>query len=164
MREFFESVRLIVGLTLILLLIYGFYWMRPAKMGVDDQSMMPNIKKNQRVYFSRSVHKITDVSPGDIILYYSLDPKEKQRMDYISRIVAVPGQRVAISSGKLIIDGKPPTGTVDQSGIIPNNVAEFMVPREYVFVLYDKRDDDSRKMWQRLVHLSHIEGKRLSRD
>lgn len=164
MRAIFESARLVVGLTIVLVLIYLFYWIKPAQVEENDVTMMPNIGPKQRLYFSRSVQAVEDLKPGDVIIYFGLDPQERQRKDYISRVIAMPGQRVSVISGKLLIDSQPPMGALDQPGQIPSDVPEFMVPREHIFVLYDKRDDDKRQIWQRLVHVSHVEGKRLQRN
>lgn len=163
MRQFFETIRLTVGIVIIVCLIYLFTWIKPSSMGENDESMMPSIAKRERIYFSRTVHSVTDITPGDVIVYQAVDPKQSKPQEMISRVAALPGQTVSISSGALFVDRKPASGTVHQSGKIPEDIAEFMVPRQFVFVLYDKREIDQRKLTDRLVHVNRILGKRLIR-
>ena len=76
-------------------------------------------------------------------------------------MVGLPGDRIRITNGSLLINGQPPEGEADQSGSIPTELPEFTVPREHVFVLFDKRDSDQRKLYQRLVHIGRIIGVKI---
>lgn len=161
MRQFFETARIVIGLILILLLIYAFYWIKPARTARGDMTMMPLIDQDTRAYFKRAVQKMDDISSGDVVLFRMMNPENLQREQRISRVVALPGDRVRITNGSLLINGQPPEGTADQSGSIPTELTEFTVPREHVFVLFDKRDADKRKLYQRLVHIGRIIGVRI---
>ncbi|MBI2193864.1 MAG: signal peptidase I [Planctomycetes bacterium] len=163
MRQIFETVFVLVGLTIVVILIYLFTWIKPAKMGDNDETMQPGISKNEHVYFARNVQSVDDLSPGDVIIYQVINPKEPKPQEFISRVAALPGQTVSIASGSLLVDRKPAAGNVHQSGKIPEDIAEFVVPRQHVFVLYDKREADTRKLSDRLIHVNRIGGKRLFR-
>jgi signal peptidase I len=163
MREVLETLRIVVGLLLIFALVGAFWLIKPSKMEKADQSMQPTLMADTRVYFWRNVQTIDDLKPGQIILYSSLDPETQQRKSNISRVIAMPGQRVKVGSGKLEIDGKPPAGSLDQPGRIPVDIPEIAVPRQHVFVMYDKRDMDDRRLYERLVHVSRVEGTQLKR-
>jgi len=158
MRQLIDTLRIVIGLTIIFALIFAFWWIKPAKMGKSDETMQPGIMKDARAYFSRSVRAVDDLKLGDIVLYHKLDPEAGQKQQNISRVVAMPGQRVSITSGSVLIDGEPPAERANQSGQLPVDVPEFTVPRQHVFVLYDKRVADKRKLFERLVHVSRIKG------
>jgi signal peptidase I len=161
MRQFFETVRIVVGLILILLLIYAFYWIKPARTARGDRTMMPLIDQDSRAYFKRTVHSVDDLGSGDVILFRVMNPENHQREQRISRVVGLPGDRIRITNGSLLINGQPPEGEADQSGRVPTELTEFTVPREHVFVLFDKRDTDRRKLYQRLVHIGRVIGVRI---
>jgi signal peptidase I len=164
MREILETLRIIVGLLLIFALVGAFWLIKPSKMEKADQSMQPTLMADTRVYFIRNVKTINDLRPGQIILYSTLDPETQQRKSNISRVVAMPDQRVRVDNGKLLIDDKPPEGSLDQPGRIPVDIPEITVPRQHVFVMYDKRDIDDRRLYERLVHVSRVEGTQLKRN
>ena len=164
MKEFFETLRIVGGLLIIFALIWAFWWIKPSKMEKTDQSMQPSLMAGQRAYFCRNVSSMKDLRPGQIILFYSLDAETRERMRNISRVIALPGQRVKVDSGALVIDDEPADGVIDRPGRLPVEIPEFTVPRQHVFVLYDKRDMDDRRLYERLVHVSRIEGTQLKRE
>ncbi|MDP7252190.1 MAG: signal peptidase I [Planctomycetota bacterium] len=161
MRQFLETARIVVGLILILLLIYAFYWIKPARTARGDRSMMPLIDQDTRAYFKRTVRTADDLASGSVVLFRIMNPDNNQREQRISRVVGLPGDRIRITNGSLLINGQPPEGEADQSGSIPTELPEFTVPREHVFVLFDKRDSDQRKLYQRLVHIGRIIGVKI---
>ncbi|MDP6116609.1 MAG: signal peptidase I [Planctomycetota bacterium] len=161
MRQFLETARIVVGLILILLLIYAFYWIKPARTARGDRSMMPLIDQDTRAYFKRTVRTADDLASGNVVLFRIMNPDNNQREQRISRVVGLPGDRIRITNGSLLINGQPPEGEADQSGSIPTELPEFTVPREHVFVLFDKRDSDQRKLYQRLVHIGRIIGVKI---
>jgi signal peptidase I len=161
MRQFLETARIVVGLILILLLIYAFYWIKPARTARGDRSMMPLMDQDTRAYFKRTVRTADDLASGNVVLFRIMNPDNNQREQRISRVVGLPGDRIRITNGSLLINGQPPEGEADQSGSIPTELPEFTVPREHVFVLFDKRDSDQRKLYQRLVHIGRIIGVKI---
>ncbi len=102
---------------------------------------------------------IEDPKPGDIVIFkYPLNP----RLNYIKRCIAVEGQTVEIHNKKVYVDGKfvplPPHGKHEDSRIISlhnpgrwgpgirDNMPPKKVPKGYLFVMGDNRDNsaDSR--------------------
>jgi len=164
MKEVLETLRIVFGLLIIFLLIWAFWWIKPSKMEKTDQSMQPSLMAGQRAYFCRNISSMKDLRAGQIILFYSLDAETRERQRNISRVVALPGQRIKVNAGALVINEKPAEGVIDKPGRIPVDIPEFTVPRQHVLVFYDKRDMDDRRLYQRLVHVSRIEGTQLKRE
>ena len=104
-----------------------------------------------------------DPNPGDIIVFrFPLDT----RINYIKRCVAVGGQTVELRDKRLYVDGEfvplPPKGKFTSDFIVPrgfihpqilpmgagnkDNYGPVRVPRGYVFMMGDNRDNsaDSR--------------------
>jgi len=106
-------------------------------------------------------------APGDIIVFRY---PENPRQDFIKRCVAVGGQTVMIKNKALYVDGvrqvEPYVIHIDPR-ILPREVSQrdnfgpFVVPKDYLFMMGDNRDNshDSR-FWGPLA-LNLIKGKAM---
>lgn len=101
---------------------------------VKGTSMEPCLHDGDRLVVDRVSYSLADVERGDVvILRYPRNPA----VDFVKRIVALPGDRVAMHDGMLIVNGAP----ADDYGCIPDHqmLAELTVPAGQFFVLGDNR-------------------------
>ena len=130
---------------------------------IDGACMEPTLATGQRVFVFKPLYRFTTPHRGDIIVFrYPLDPSR----DYIKRVIALPGETVAITNGVVFINGEP----LDQSGW-PVTIDEYryseyperQVPDGQLFVLGDNRpqSEDSR-VWG-FVPLENVKGKAFLR-
>jgi signal peptidase I len=104
--------------------------------------MEPNLLPRDRVLVSKFIYRIRPPAPGEIIV---LHPPTNAERNYIKRVVAVAGQTVRITDGRVYINGRPlrePYVHVTTTG----SYGPQVVPAEEVFVLGDNRgnSEDSR--------------------
>jgi signal peptidase I len=109
---------------------------------VEQYSMEPNLLPRDRVLVSKFIYRIRPPAPGEIIV---LHPPTNAERNYIKRVVAVAGQTVRITEGRVYINGRPlrePYVHVNTTG----SYGPQVVPAEEVFVLGDNRgnSEDSR--------------------
>jgi len=65
--------------------------------------MQPTLLKGDRILVNRRIYKSAEPKRGDVVVFRSpVDPK----LFYISRLAGLPGERIEIRDGKLLIDGK----------------------------------------------------------
>ena len=122
---------------------------------VRGQSMRPGIKDGDRILIDRFSYMFTPVERGDIVvLGYPLDPN----LDYIKRIIGVPGDEVLIRAGEVFVNGtamrEPYVADLD-----PTSYFTAKVEPGHYFVLGDNRPNssDSREFGQ--VHKDLLKGK-----
>lgn len=122
---------------------------------VRGSSMLPNIKDGDRLLVDRISYSLLGVQRFDVvILAYPKDPS----IDYVKRIIGMPGDRIEFRSGQLFVNGRPlpePFQKVKDSFAS----GSWTVPKDSYFVLGDNRpvSSDSREGWS--VNRDLIKGK-----
>ena len=101
---------------------------------VKGNSMEPALHDGDRLVVDRVSYNLGEVRRGDVVvLRYPRNPT----VDFVKRIVAVPGDRVLMSDGVLFVNGEP----ADDYGCIPDqqDMRQIIVPADQFFVLGDNR-------------------------
>ncbi len=122
---------------------------------VRGSSMAPGILDGDRILVEPWSYVFEEVERGDVVvLRYPLDP----RVDYIKRIVGVPGDRVFLADGHLWVNeelvSEPYVSEVDRSSYLDVTVGSG----EY-FVLGDNRPRSSDSREFGLVPESYLRGR-----
>lgn len=122
------------GLALMLLAVFVFHSFVAKPFYIPSQSMMPNLLVGDRLVVSkypygfnwssvsfhlapRSDWRIFADTPeyGDIVI--PVHPERDE--DYIKRVVALPGDRIAVRNGQIILNGNPVPQQVEPALEIP---------------------------------------------
>jgi signal peptidase I len=122
---------------------------------VRGSSMAPGIHDGDRILIDQLSYLFTDIERGDIVvLQYPLDPS----LDYIKRVVGLPGDEVVIAMGMLWINGEQVQEDYLEE-VDPYTRLQLQVRPEHYFVLGDNRlhSSDSREFGQ--VHEDLVRGK-----
>ena len=100
---------------------------------VKGHSMEPCLQDGDRLVVDRVSYELGEVGRGDVVvLRFPRDPS----LDFVKRIVAVPGDHVAMQHGVLFVNGAATDyGAIDDVQDLP----ERFVPEGHVFVLGDNR-------------------------
>lgn len=134
--EFFETI----VLALVLFVAINFV---SARIRVDGSSMEPTFHDGDYVIVNRLAYRTGDIERGDVVVFpYPLD----EEVDYIKRVIGIPGDRVAIYGGVVYVNGE----RINEPYLfeVPyGDLAEQLVPEGYVFVMGDNRNnsEDSRR-------------------
>ena len=122
---------------------------------VRGHSMQPSLQDGDRLVVDRLAYTMSDVGRFDVVvLRYPRDPQ----MDFVKRVVALPGERVAIIDGHVRVNGERLqeafAHVVDHA-----DMRELVVPPGHYFVLGDNRpvSCDSREFG--LVEADMLRGK-----
>ncbi|GAA4053130.1 signal peptidase I [Parerythrobacter jejuensis] len=122
------------GLALMLLAVFAFHSFIAKPFYIPSQSMMPNLLVGDRLVVSKypygfnwssiSFHlwprgdwRVLADTPeyGDIVI--PVHPERDE--DYIKRVVALPGDRIAVRNGQIILNGTPVPQEVEPALEVP---------------------------------------------
>src|SRR5918998_1959641 len=123
-------------------LVFGF--VRPFVMEafwIPSGSMIPTLQINDRVLVNKFIYRFTEPERGDIVVFESVDDPET---DLIKRVVGLPGDKIAVRSGRLIVNGKPQQEPYTNKKFPDRSFfAATPVPKNHVFVMGDNRANSS---------------------
>jgi signal peptidase I len=168
----FVELVVIVGFAIGLALLIQAYVVKPFQ--IPSGSMIPTLEINQRVLVNRLSYHFGDPQVGEIVVFHPplgadgpgpqcgapredgrpcAEPvEERSSTNFIKRIVAGPGDTIAIRDGVPIVNGEPAdedfTRDCNRGGFgsgcnLPRSIT---VPPDHYFMMGDNRgaSDDSR--------------------
>ena len=122
---------------------------------VRGSSMAPRIHDGDRILIDHFSYMLTPVDRGDIVvLKYPLDPT----VDYIKRVIGLPGDHVRLEDGRVFVNGDELVEPYVDDRDVFSDVDVEVLPAHY-FVLGDNRPRscDSREFGQ--VPAGYVRGK-----
>ncbi len=134
------------GLAFMLLAVLGFHTFIAKPFYIPSSSMMPNLLEGDRLVVSKYPYGWSWVSASFHILPRSdwrIFPHTPQYgdivvpvppyhdVDYIKRVVGLPGDRIAVVNGQIILNGKPVPQKVEPPIRIPIDANMTCDPYEY---------------------------------
>ena len=165
---FSESVRLVrdVFLIIVVFILIGVFAVQPVV--VEGSSMLPQLHDGERLLVNKLVYyNIKGVSwghleRGDIVVFWY--PKEPDK-SYVKRIIGLPGERVEVRNGKVLINGtelkEDYLDDINNQGV--STLSEKKVDPHHFFVMGDNRDNSSDSRYWGLVPEKYIYGKAFFR-
>jgi signal peptidase I len=132
-------------ITLVIsLLIYLALQVSIKSFKVFNISMLPTIQPGDHIILNKLAYLFGPPQRGDVIIFYS----SRHNEDLIKRVIALPGDRVEVKKGKVIVNGI----ALNEPYILEQpryNLFEQTVPPDNYFVLGDDRNnsDDSHNGW-----------------
>lgn len=114
-----------------------------ARVRVENVSMQPTLKPGEFLLVNRVAYKFGEPSIGDIVVFHAPGVSD---MDYIKRVVALPGDQVRITDGLVYVNNQPLYEPYIAEA--PRYTGTWEVPPDEFFVLGDNRNNSSDShMW-----------------
>jgi len=143
----FDFLQGIVVFLAILVMIYLFLF---SPQEINGESMEPTFFNTQLIITNKFIFKVMPPKRGDVVIFKS--PMNKE-IDYIKRVVGLPGERVKLANNALYINGvkleepylRPNTITAGENYL--HEGEEITVDQGMYFVCGDNRphSSDSRQ-------------------
>ena len=151
-REVIETV----ALTLLMFLIIRF---AVQNFRVDGMSMEPTLHNGEFILVDKAAYLFHAPSRGDVIVFeYPGNPS----IDYIKRIIAIPGDTISVVGEKVTVDGvtlnEPYVNPADPGNPFPPIINRKVGPNDY-FVMGDDRTVSCDSRYWGTVNRALILGK-----
>jgi signal peptidase I len=139
-----NTIREILVTVIVSLLVFLSLQVTIKSSVVFGSSMEPNFETGQRLIANKITYKIDEIKRGDVVI---LRPPTDNHIEYIKRIVGLPGETVEVRNGLVYIDGSP----LSEPYVLENpsyNMKRLTIPTDYYFVLGDNRNhSDDSHIW-----------------
>lgn len=149
---FIDIIETVVIAVAIFITVYLFL-LQPHQ--VKGESMVPTFHPDEYILTDKLSYRFHEPERGDVIVFRA---PQNQAIDFIKRIIGLPGEKVKLSGGKIIIiNAKNPSGLSlnepytkgepTREGTTLKEGQELTVPAGEFFVLGDNRthSSDSRE-------------------
>jgi signal peptidase I len=155
-------VEFLVILLVSFALVFGF--VRPFVVEafyIPSESMVPTLRIGDRVLVNKFIYRFAQPARGDIIVFESVEGGGE---DLIKRVVGVPGDKISVRGGRLLVNGEPQREPYvykkypDRSSSAPTTV-----PEDHVFVMGDNRANSRDSRYFGTVPEKKIEGEAFLR-
>ena len=177
MKDFFNDLLETIAFTLLFfLVIQGSIRNYRVELSSMESTLYPKDRLivNKLVYFRLDAARLDNIlmpdnlfsseenffffhepERGEIIVFKS--PEQPDR-DFVKRVVALPGETVALNDGTVFIDGieLEESYTVNKD---TSNMRPILVPSNSYFVLGDNRNYSSDSRYWGAIHIKNIIGK-----
>jgi signal peptidase I len=171
-----------IVIVMIVLLIRTFV---AQAYNIPSGSMKPTLLVGDFILVNKLVYRFSEPQRGDIVVFkYPIDPN----IDFIKRIVALPGEEVEVRNNQVFINGKPlpliEVGRGEENGVrkviyeevmpegikhkvqfyedFPFSKRDFgpvVVPPNHYFVMGDNRDNSEDSRYWGFLPRENIVGK-----
>lgn len=125
---------------------------------IPTGSMLPTIQENDRVLVNKFIYRFYPPQRYDIIVFEP--PLETGfNEDFIKRVIGLPGEKVEIKNGQVMINEQPLKEDYIQEK--PNyHFGPVTVPPDSYFVMGDNRNHSfDSHLWNGWLTIDHIKGK-----
>lgn len=164
----FESVRLLRDIILIvsIFLLFGVFIAQPVV--VEGTSMLPQLHNGERllvnklVYYDIKSFTWGHIDRGDVVVFWYPDDPDKS---FVKRVIGLPGETIEIKGGRVTIDGNQlnePYLNIEHNQA-PLNMAPKKIKKHHYFMMGDNRDNSSDSRRWGLVPEKYIYGKAFFR-
>ncbi len=141
-----------------LLIVVGIITFIVQPTSVDGSSMEPSLHTGQRLVIEKVSYHFRGPAEGDVVV---LKLPGREATPLIKRVVANPGDQIAIRNGLFYLNGKALSEPY-LSQITVGDVPPTLVPEGYVYVLGDNRSHSNDSRTFGMVHVDQLVGRAVA--
>ena len=142
-------------------LVFGF--VRPfvvQSFWIPSESMVPTLQVGDRVFVNKFVYRFSEPERGDIVVFKK--SAEGRDDDLIKRVIALPGDHVALYEGELYVNfqrqEEPYVKNPHTQAAFGDSLGALTVPEGKILVLGDNRANSLDGRFFGPVSMDNIEG------
>ncbi len=163
-RSFWKELPILIGISVVVAIVIKTFFFQAFY--IPSASMVPSLEVNDRVLVNKLSYQFGAIERGDILVFDSPEAVEVERSlvqrmirrvgeatglvspdtVLIKRVVALPGETIAIRDNQVYINDSPIAEPYLRDGVTTRDFEEMTVPADHVFMMGDNRNSsrDSR--------------------
>ncbi|HEX9817662.1 MAG TPA: signal peptidase I [Patescibacteria group bacterium] len=158
-----------VIISLSIFLVVYLFFMQPHQ--VNGQSMVPNFQNGDYVLTDKISYRLGSPQRGEVIVFHAppaANCVEGTGCDFIKRVLALPGETVAVRDGKIFVNDRAlpedylPSDLKTNPGPFTQNGPITLGADEYLAVGDNRSHSSDSRFWGP-IHRSDIVGKAFFR-
>ena len=159
----FDIIETVVLALAIFVVIYLFLF-QPHQ--VKGASMEINFHDGEYILTDKISYRLNDPERGNVVVFKA--PRNPE-LDYIKRIIGLPGEKIKIENNSIFINGKKleeeylPEDFKTSGGLFLQKDKEIIIPENSYFVLGDNRSHSSDSREWGSIQKENIVGKAFLR-
>lgn len=159
MKEWIKDILIAVVIAVIII-----QFIKPTI--VKERSMQPTLYENNYIILSKQSYRFSEPKYKDIIVFHSdLTTEEGKEKLLIKRIIAVPGDTLEITEGKVILNDEELEEDYILDPFTSGELEMMTIPEGQIFVMGDNRQNsrDSRDPFIGCIDIDQVIGKAIFR-
>ena len=131
----FDWAETIVVALILALIIRAFFL---QVFWIPAGSMEPTLEINDRIVVNKVIYHFREPKRLEIVVFRQVPLFDQSKKDLIKRLVGLPGERLQVKRGVILINGKP----VEEKHPLNQDYANFgpvTIPPDSYFVMGDNR-------------------------
>lgn len=137
--EMAESALMAVALVYLLIrpfIVQAFF--------IPSGSMRPTLEERDHILVNKFVYRFTEPKRGDIVVFKSPPEADTRQVDYIKRLMGLPGDTIEVKEGVVYRNGKPlKERYLLEQGDIRYDLPPLKVEKGRFFVMGDNRNNSN---------------------
>jgi len=136
-------VKILLAFAALWLGLWAFNAMGCNRVGGE---MTPTLTAEKSCLLDPRVRSVEELKTDDIVVYLAEVSGSREARKVTARVVGLPGDRVKIVKGEVLVNGSRAATSVAPDRKAPDDYAEVYVPRDSIFVLCDNRGGTTRNL------------------
>ena len=132
-----------IAVALIIVILLNMYVFNLST--VKGHSMEPTLQEKEWLFVNKFAFLVGHPARGDVVILKDPDMRNPQRQYLVKRIVAVPGDRVEIRGGRLLVNGERVNEPYTDVRIEDGDRGPVVVEEGHYFVMGDNRHQGASK-------------------
>lgn len=163
-RSFWKELPILIVISVVVAIVIKTFFFQAFY--IPSASMVPSLEVNDRVLVNKLSYQFGAIERGDILVFDSPEAVEVERSLFqrvvrrvgeatglvspdtvlIKRVVALPGQTIAVRDNQVYINDSPIAEPYLSDGVTTRDFEAVTVPVDHVFMMGDNRNSsrDSR--------------------
>jgi signal peptidase I len=125
------AIALAIAIVIKTFLFQAFY--------IPSESMVPTLKKDDRVLVNKLSYKLHNIHRGDIVVFTKPPSETSDIKDLVKRVIGLPNETVEGRDGHIYINGKLLKEGYLPKGTVTSTFGPTTIPSNSIWVMGDNR-------------------------